>query len=140
MPLIPVPQIAANLVEECTAELERGPDPLPQNAIDAARYAVTDLRADLVGAESAAERAVISAALWDAGARLLLDVDRCWQGTGKGLLRSLRERDRIAADGLASELISGLECSASDPDALRRAIDGVLSHAGGALFENYSVR
>lgn len=69
IPLLAVPEDAAGLVEECRADVRRGPDPLSQREVDAARYAVTDLLEDLRGTGTADERAVVAASLWEAATR-----------------------------------------------------------------------
>lgn len=137
IPLLAVPGDAAALVEECRADLRRGPDPLAQREVDAARYAVTDLLDDLRGAEDVAERAVVGATVWEASARLLLGADRAWQGTGKGLLRALQDWDAQVADPLGKSLTDGLAGVARDASELEGAVRAVLDHVGGPLFDGY---
>jgi predicted nucleotidyltransferase len=73
VPLLAVSDAVAELVALCRDDVVRGPDPLQQSQIDAARYAVTDLLEDLRGAGAADERAVLAATLWEA---------RCSRATG----------------------------------------------------------
>lgn len=128
--------VAADLATACLDEVLAGPDPLPQHEIDAARYHVTDLLADLEGAVDETERAVLVAALWEQAARLLLGHDQQWQGSGKGLLRALQARDRALGDDRGARLTEGLTAG---PAALDDAVRGVLEHCGGALFAGYRV-
>ena len=113
----------------CRAVLETGPDPLTPAQLEAARYGLTDLLDDLVHATDLGERRVIAAALWtDAAHRALIAGNR-WNGTGKWLLRELRDHDPELADRwLAAE---------HDPAAIEAFARDVLDRLGGPLFDGY---
>jgi hypothetical protein len=58
-----------------------------------ARYGLTDTLDDLTHALDAGERTAIAAAAWIRSAEVALAVARHWTGSGKWLLRELRDMD-----------------------------------------------
>lgn len=137
--LLDLDERARDLAQGCLDDIMAGPDPLRGNQIDAERYRVSALVEDLVGAVDPIERAVVAAALWETAARLLLAVDRQWQGSGKGLLQALQVRDRALGDELGADLSQALADAGSRPEALADAARSVLDRCGGPLFEGYRV-
>ena len=81
--------------------LAAGPSP-GRHALDLLRYQVTDLADDLRAMSDEFEEAVVRAALVESLARLLLLAHGRWLGTGKWLVRRLRDWDPVVADDLAS--------------------------------------
>jgi len=113
------------------AVLTAGPAPLTEAERDRERYAMTDRLDDLRHADDDGERTVIAAATWTATAELALLDGRHWIGTGKWLLRQLRDHDAALADRWVA--------AHGDPDAVAALADEVLERAGGPLFAGYRV-
>lgn len=137
--LLGAEQAAADEEARSRAELAAGPPAVELAEIDVQRYAVTGLRDDLRGCSEPTERMVIAAELFAWAARLLLLRDRCWHGSGKGLLRELRDRDETAQDDLGERLVQGLSAAAHEPRALLDAVESVLEHCGGPLFDGFAL-
>jgi len=126
------------LQRECAGEIESGPAPLTPDELASARYGVTDLLTDLEGAHDDAERAAISAALWQASAGLLLTASGHWTGTGKGLVRALRRYDLAESATYATDLMNGLRRSTNGhPTQLIKVCDAILDRFGGRRFEGH---
>ncbi|MGI8415910.1 MAG: hypothetical protein ACR2P2_06800 [Nakamurella sp.] len=89
------------LRSDCAAEIAAGPDPLLDNDIDAQCYLITGLLDDLTGSTDPDTSALLVGYLWDTATRLLLGIEGRWQGSGKGLLRALRERNQSLAEASA---------------------------------------
>ncbi len=64
--------------------------------------------------------------MWCAAAELALLADGYWLGSGKWLLRELRENNPV----LAERLIAAM----GDPDRLTDVADDVLGRSGGRLW------
>lgn len=120
-------------------EMDRqGPPPVSFSELENQRYAVTDLLADLTGANSDDELLTVAAALTWAAADLLLAVNRRWSGSGKWLLREVERLDSDLATTHAAQLISGLRSAGTgDPVPLRDNVLHILTMAGGPLFTGY---
>ncbi|MDF8262892.1 nucleotidyltransferase domain-containing protein [Luteipulveratus flavus] len=139
-------ELAEALRAECAGEVAAGPEPLSQKEIDGQRYALTDLLDDLVGAVDPAERAVLGALVWERSARLLLGLERHWQGSGKGLLRELRaygsgspatEGTGASQGDILAARLSDLPGRADRTDDLVEVSGQVLDRCGGRLFAGY---
>lgn len=138
---------AVRIADDCVREIAAGPKALSDKESQALRYALTDMREDLVGSTSSAEELVLAAQIWEASARLLLAHERRWQGTGKGLLRELNARDASVATGsegagagLGRRLTEAFEAvGRGDKIPLVDAAGDVLNHCGGSLFEGFTV-
>ena len=128
----------AALAEECAAILDAGPGPLSDADRDAMRYALTDLLDDLADSTDPVLAAVVAFATFEAAAKLLLAVDGRWWGSGKWLIRELRERDTIRGTSYALRLHAGL-VSAVERDAVLLTVvaEEILEAAGGRLFAGY---
>jgi hypothetical protein len=120
-------------------EMDRqGPPPISFSELENQRYAVTDLLADLTGAQSDDERLTVAAALVWAAADLLLAVNGRWSGSGKWLMRELKLLDSDLASTHAAQLMSGLrETAAGNPVPLGQNVLEILTTAGGPLFTGY---
>jgi hypothetical protein len=124
-------QHAARLRVECARELTAGPPRLSGTERDRARYGLTDRLDDLVHADDAAERRVVAAIAWVEAAQLMLAVAGHWAGSGKWLLRELRDLD----PGLAEQWLAAL----ADPDRTAAFVREVLDRAGGPLFAGFRI-
>jgi hypothetical protein len=104
-----------------------GPPPLSRPELDWARYGLTDTLDDLAGSNDQAEIAVIGWHVWMQTAELALALAGHWSGSGKWLLRELRDAD----PELAARMVAAL----GNPAALTSAADEVLARAGGRLWD-----
>ncbi|GAA1979704.1 nucleotidyltransferase domain-containing protein [Kitasatospora viridis] len=117
------------------AELRQGPPVLGPQAVEAKRYALTDLLADLPDAREPIERLAVAGAVLDTAADLLCDHRRAWTGSGKWLPRRL-----LAADPqLGAALLEGHRrlCETHSPTPLADAATAVLDLVGGPLCAGY---
>ncbi|MFB9909725.1 nucleotidyltransferase domain-containing protein [Allokutzneria oryzae] len=115
--------------------LAEGPPPLSRVELEDARYRVTDLLDDLAGATDPDERLFIANRLLDTTAELVLTTRRTWLGTGKWLLRRLREAAPDTCHTLVRsyrDLVSG-----EDPSRFHSAVSEVLDSVGGRLLVGY---
>lgn len=119
----------ADLQDQCAKTLKAGPEPLTVPERRWARYRLTDLLDDLTHATDAGERAVIAAALWIAVAEDHLTLRGRWRGTGKWLLRQLRDADA----GFAQRWLD----AGNDPEKTAEIAREVLTALGGPLFDGY---
>ena len=128
--------LAENLKEEAKALLAEGPPPLPKEALDGSRYALTNLLDDFIGARSRAEALFIAADLVNATAEFVQDVHGHWRGLGKWNLRRLRELDGDTAE----QFVFALEgfYRREDRALLAEFVEGILTAHGGRLFAGYS--
>jgi ribosomal protein S18 acetylase RimI-like enzyme len=116
----------------------QGPPSIAVLELENQRYAVTDLLADLTGAQSDDERLTVATALVWATADLLLAVSGRWSGSGKWLMRELQMLDIDQATTYAAQLVRGLRGVATgDPVLLRSTVIELLATAGGPLFDGY---
>lgn len=115
-----------DLPARCAHVLAEGPPPLSGAERDRIRYGLTDLLDDHDHASDPGERIVIAATLWTETARAALAFAGRWLGTGKWLLRELRELDAAFA-------VRWLDAR-NQPAALARE---VLADGGGPLFDGY---
>lgn len=115
----------------CEGVLAAGPVPLTPAERSGARYALTDLLDDLAHAADPGERTVIAATVWMTAAQQALAFADRWAGSGKWLLRELRDLD----GGLADRWLA----AHGDPAAIGTVAREVLDRMGGALFEGYRV-
>ncbi|MFI6599752.1 cupin domain-containing protein [Nonomuraea sp. NPDC050536] len=114
--------------EAMRARVAAGPGSV---SLDRGRYVLSDLLDDLAGATDPGEQAFIRWRVVEETARLALDVDSHWRGSGKWLLRELRAHD----PALAADLLAARE----DPVRLAALAASVLERAGGRLWEGYKV-
>lgn len=111
------------------AALAAGPAEASPEEVDLRRYALSSLVDDLDGGTDRAEGWAIEASAFREAAELVLLVERRWLGTGKWLVRSLREGNDY---GL-------LDWAAGDREtaALAAVCRRVLDVAGGYLQEGF---
>ncbi|ADB31600.1 putative nucleotidyltransferase [Kribbella flavida DSM 17836] len=127
----PVTGDPGSLRTDCQRILAAGPGSLTAAETDSLRYALTDLLDDLTHA-SPDERPVIATVLWLRTADATLGLHRHWIGTGKWMLRELRDHDpQYAAQWLAAQ---------TDLDQLTALARQALALAGGPLFAGYRVQ
>ncbi len=127
--------IAARIKEEARRQVEAGPAPLTPEATDRLRYIVTDLLDDLEGSVLPDESLFIANNLAVAATRLILLHNRRWIGSGKWLLRALRDFDPVLALRLGAAL--RLFYQSEQKEALVTFADNVLAPVGGRLFDGY---
>lgn len=114
---------------------QAGPEPATPEELALARYALTDALDDLVGAEDPGERSVIAAQVLVEAAELALLSQRRWSGSGKWLLRRLREMDSSLAERLVEAHRRAV--AEGEPDDLVAASEAVLDAVGGRLTEGF---
>jgi len=126
------------LAEECAMILAAGPGPLSAAERDSLRYALTDLLDDLADCTDPVTGAALAFATWEQAARLLLAVDGRWWGTGKWLVRELRDHDAARGSSYAIRLHAGLVAAVErDPVLLTVVVEEILDAAGGRLWVGY---
>ncbi|WP_159393928.1 nucleotidyltransferase domain-containing protein [Streptomyces sp. NRRL F-5755] len=123
--------LGRGLQAEMRRRLAEGPAAASPAELEAHRYELTDLLDDLAGAEDPAELAFIACRVLTRTAQLALLSGRHWQGSGKWLLRELRDHDSDLAERLAHAL--------PVPAQLAAVAHEVLDGAGGALWDGYRV-
>lgn len=130
--------IGTALAEECAAVLAAGPGPLPEADRRSMRYGLTDLLDDLAGSTDPVLTAAVAVATWEAAARLLLASDGRWWGTGKWLVREVRDHDADHGTSYALRLHAGLATALQrDPVQLMVVVEEILDRAGGRLWAGY---
>jgi hypothetical protein len=112
--------------ERGSAVIAAGPPPLSRPELDYYRYGLTDLLDDLAGSKDPGETAVIGWHVWTQTAELALILAGHWGGSGKWLLRELRDADLALAERMVAAI--------GDPARLTRLADEVLSGAGGRFW------
>jgi predicted nucleotidyltransferase len=128
----------SSLAEECGSVLAAGPGPVSRADLDALRYGLTDVLDDLADSTDPVLAAAIAFAAWEQSARLLLATDARWWGTGKWLVRELRERDEAHGSSYALRLHAGLVAAVEgDPVLLTVVAEEILEAAGGPLWAGY---
>lgn len=119
------------------ADIE-GPPPATDVELEAQRYAITDLLADLTAPRSDDEMLAVAAVLAESTASFVLTAHRYWGGSGKWLWRELTALDNVEHTQYVSTLLGGLRAaSAGDPAPLRDAATQVLKRHGGAVFDGF---
>jgi predicted nucleotidyltransferase len=136
--LVDVDGAGSALAEECAAVLAAGPGALSEADRDGMRYGLTDLLDDLADCTEPVMTAAVAFATWEATARLLLAADSRWWGTGKWLVRELRDFDAAHGTSYALRLHAGLEAAVEgDPVLLTVVAEEILDDAGGRLWAGY---
>jgi len=129
---------AVALAEECAMILAAGPGPLSAAERDSLRYALTDLLDDLADCTDPVTAAALAFATWEQAARLLLALDGRWWGTGKWLVRELRDHDAARGSSYAIRLHAGLVAAVErDPVLLTVVVEEILDATGGRLWVGY---
>ncbi|GAA1440660.1 nucleotidyltransferase domain-containing protein [Nocardiopsis tropica] len=123
--------LGAGFRERMRARLAAGPAPLSPAELDEHRFVLTDLLDDLSGATDSGERAFVAWRALTEASRLALAAARHWQGSGKWLLRELRDLD----PGLADRVVRAMD----EPDRAHGVVREVLDRAGGPLWAGHTV-
>lgn len=124
--------------KHCEQTLEAGAGPMSSDALDGARYALSDLVDDLRGAAPGPVGAAIAVEAWRCTADLVLAVHGHWTGGGKWLARELLALDEVAGTSWATTLHESLQRAvAGDTKPLERAADAALSEVGGRLWDGH---
>jgi hypothetical protein len=100
---------------------------IDQRALDVRRYLVSALLDDVSDAKDAGERCILLADAFTSLAELLLLAHGCWLGSGKWLMRRLREWDEGVAQRLSTALVTG------DVPSFVQHADELLVPLGGRL-------
>jgi predicted nucleotidyltransferase len=136
--LLDLDGVGSALAEECGAVIAAGPGPVSQSDLDAMRYALTDTLDDLADCTEPVMATAVAYAVWEQAARLLLAADARWWGTGKWLVRELRERDEARDTSYTLRLHAGLVAAVEgDPVLLAIVAEEILDLAGGPLWVGY---
>jgi predicted nucleotidyltransferase len=136
--LLDVDGAGSALAEECAAVAAAGPAPLSDADRDSMRYGLTDLLDDLSDCTEPVITAAVAFSTWEAAAKLLLAIDCRWWGTGKWLVRELRDQDVARGTSYALRLHAGLVAAVEgDPVLLVVVAEEILEAAGGRLFSGY---
>jgi len=129
---------ASQLQEEASAILDSGPRPLTDDELASRRYALTDNLLDLEVVEhDVDEHDAVASLVLSRTAELFLLSSGSWLGTGKWLVRRLRETNSEVATELMSAhrvaIVSG------NSSRLIAVADLVLNRVGGRMTEGYKV-
>ena len=136
---LPLAGVEGDLLQARAREhLAAGPPAWTREQLDHRRYALTDALDDLAGATDAGERDAVAGQVLVMAGELALGSRGAWLGTGKWLVRRLRERD----PDLAAELLAGHRDAVASGavSTLVAACDRVLDTVGGRLTEGFSMR
>lgn len=114
------------LREWATQTVDSGPM-IDQHALDVRRYMVSALLDDVSDAQDAGERCILLADAFRSLAELVLLAHGCWLGSGKWLMRRLREWDAGVAQHLSAALVAG------DVASFVQHADELLAPLGGRL-------
>lgn len=126
------------LQESARRHLAAGPPVWTAELLEYRRFALTDALDDLAGATDAGERDVVAGQVLVMAAELALGSRGAWLGTGKWLLRRLRENDPELADQLLAGHRSAV--AIGEVSELVRVCDTVLDGVGGRLTEGFARR
>lgn len=124
--------------KHCEQVLAAGPGPMSKDALDGARYALSDLVDDLRGAVRGPVCTAIAVEAWRRAGDLVLAVNEHWSGGGKWLARELLSLDQATGSNWALRLHESLQhAMAGETEALAQVAEEVLDAAGGRLWEGY---
>lgn len=118
--------VLTELRDWATTVLAAGPS-IDQHALDVRRYMVSALLDDLADSIEPDERILVLAEAYRALVELLLLAHGRWLGSGKWLVRRLREWDVVVAGRLGEALATG------DVDAFVSCADELMTPLGGRL-------
>lgn len=115
-----------------------GPSAVTDSDLEARRYAITDLLADLTAPRSEDETLVVASVLMREVGEFVLAAHRRWSGSGKWLLRELASLDRDARTQYSASLVNGLHSAAiGDLTPLHDVTVAVLHEFGGPVFAGF---
>ncbi|MEY9839809.1 nucleotidyltransferase domain-containing protein [Streptacidiphilus sp. EB103A] len=115
--------------------LAEGPAALGPEAVETARYALTDAIDDLADAADRFEQLAVAAVVLQSAADLLLDHHHAWYGAGKWFPRRLLAVDAERGTALLEGHLR--LCETADPTPLLLAATQVLNLVGSPLSEGY---
>ncbi len=116
----------------CEDVLAQGPGPVTPDDLELMRYGLTDLLDDLADDRPATELTAVAVSVWRETAELALAAAGAWSGTGKWLMRELRDLDTREGSRLAAELDTALRRAlAGDRAALLALAEQALERCGG---------
>jgi predicted nucleotidyltransferase len=116
----------------CEEVLARGPGPVTPEDLELMRYGLTDLLDDLTDDRPTTEVTAVAVNVWRATAELALAEAEAWSGTGKWLVRELRDLDARQGTTLALELDAALRGAVTgDREVLLALSERVLERCGG---------
>jgi hypothetical protein len=128
----------AELHAHCAEVLAAGPGPLTPEALDLARYYLTDLVDDLRGGGSTAVTSAVAVEVWQRIAELLLASSERWTGSGKWLARELEALDEACGTDHAEALQVALsQALAGDTARLINLAEHALGFVGGPLWSGF---
>jgi predicted nucleotidyltransferase len=128
----------ADIRRHCEQVLADGAGPLAPEAMEYARYALTDLLDDLRGGGPAEVVGAVAVEVWRETADLLLAAHHRWSGSGKWLVRELAALDLAEHTAYAAVLHDALRSALSGDHApLQDQADAVLGLVGGPLWAGY---
>ena len=128
---------AQTIKQEAEALLEAGPTPLTETQLRQARYTLSDLLGDFVGATNHLEASFVLDQLLPILCDFIFDTRGEWRGGSKWNPRKLAKLD----PHLLGRLEAGLEAFAIDKErgAFATLVDEVLEPFGGRLFDGFSL-
>jgi hypothetical protein len=125
------------LKQEAKFFLDKGPDPLTFQDIQASRYFLSDLLEDFVDAEQEDEALITLNTLSIQLAEFILRVHGQWVGRGKGLIKAFKLYDEHLCQRFIDSQIAFYKYGDKEPFV--QFFDEMLELFGGRLFEGFSM-
>jgi hypothetical protein len=126
---------ATRIQQDARARLDAGPAPVSQAELEDRRYGLSGLLDDLDGVRDPDELVFIATRLLPAATELVLLTHRSWLGTGKWLVRQLRQTDAALSQRLLSAYRVAVSSNRREP--LRQVVQEILDGVGGRLMAGY---
>ena len=126
--------LAEALRTEALRMIQAGPPTAGEEELNQWRYGVTDGLDDVRGDPDGDETLLTAANLARGVAELHLMLRGAWLGSGKWLLRELRETDPLFADRFVAAVRA---YAGGDVAPLVRLAEDVLEESGGPMFDGY---
>lgn len=129
--------IIASIKKEANEQLMKGPEVWSEETIQVKRYFITDTLDDFIGSVDLAEAICCANTLFELVANFVLRTNRCWTGTSKWLIRSLRQYD---AD-LSKRYVEAFDqfYKYGHKNQVVELVDDVLNPFGGRYFHGFSL-
>lgn len=118
-----------------TTELEKGPSPLSEYQINAARYRITDLIEDIKDARNIAEMQATVTVLYEAVADFFFRSQQLWSAKAKTIPRRLEKIDPVFAQHFCNAFAGAFENHTTG--GLVTLAEQLLAPYGGFLFDGY---
>jgi hypothetical protein len=120
----------------CEEVLAGGPGPVAPDDLELMRYGLTDLLDDLSDDRPTTEVTAVAVSVWRTTAELALAAAEAWSGTGKWLVRELRDLDARQGTDLDRDLDTALRTAlAGDREPLLVLAERVLDGCGGRYWD-----